>query len=301
MQTSVERGTELNLLLGDVDEHVACRGAPHLSPHGARAVVQEVLGTQVLFNPPDEQFKLPGVLVQRADLPEDQRLPRCRVFREDVPKVLELLRGRGVAGEYDARVADDAGAAVGGRLGHASGVHGRLRANDEERTGLMQWIQPSEVDVAAIRSKRRPVQQASAQIDGVRVLRMNSVVQIGTEPEVARVELRRAAEQQGRKVQVAALGARLVGIDQRGALRRRAKARRVELGGIGQRASHDVAQALTSNELRKGHGTELLGARAPAHTRIAAAALQYARKALSDISNGFLEKPPFAWKSSNPL
>ncbi len=127
-------------------------------------------------------------------------------------------------------------------------------------------------------AKRRPIEQAQAQIDGAGVQRIDGVVQLDPE-RLARVELARATNQNGCKVRPDAPVAQLVGVGQRGALDRRAKTHRVQLRDIGRQAGLDVAQALAPGQLRERHGTELLGARQRACTRVARVAMHDAREA----------------------
>ncbi len=51
----------------DGNQHVSRHGAPDLRLDGVLAVAQELLDSQVLFDPFEEQFDLPAVLVERCD------------------------------------------------------------------------------------------------------------------------------------------------------------------------------------------------------------------------------------------
>jgi hypothetical protein len=96
---------------------------------------------------------------------------------------------------------------------------------------------------------------------------------------VVRVELARATDQHGGQIGPDAPVAQFVGIGQRGALDRRTKAHRVELGRIGRQAHLDVAQALAPGQLREGHRAKLLRTRQRARTGVAGVAMHDARKA----------------------
>ena len=149
---------------------------------------------------------------------------------------------------------------------------------DERRNRAAQVQQRVQFDGRLGRAKRRPVEQGQAQIDGGGVQGINRVVQIDTE-RVACVQLARAADQQGGQIEPDAPVARFVGVGQRGALDRYAKAHRVQLGGVGRQADLDVAQALAPSQLREGHCAELLGARQGAHARVASIPMHDASKA----------------------
>jgi len=149
---------------------------------------------------------------------------------------------------------------------------------DEGGNGAAQVQQRVQLDGRLGGAKRRPVEQAQAQIDGAGVQRVDGVVQIDTE-RIVRVELARTPDQHGGQIGPDAPVARLVGVGQRGALDRRAKAHRVELGRVGRQARLDIAQALAPGELREGHRPELLGARQRACARVARVAMHDAREA----------------------
>ena len=84
------------------------------------------------------------------------------------------------------------------------------------------------------RSKRRPVEQAQAQIDGAGVQRIDRVVQIDAERIVC-VEFARAPDQQGGQVRPDAPVARFVGVGQRRALDRRANPMAYSLPALADR------------------------------------------------------------------
>ncbi len=149
---------------------------------------------------------------------------------------------------------------------------------DERRNGPAQVQQRVQLDGRLGGLKRRPVEQAQAQIDGGGVQGVDGVVQLQAQ-RFAGVELARSSHQHHRQGGPNTPIAGLVRIGQRRALHRRAKAHRVELVGVGRQAQFDVAQALAPGQLRIGHGAELFSARQLAHARVAAMALHDARKA----------------------
>ena len=113
---------------------------------------------------------------------------------------------------------------------------------------------------ALVDAEMRPRKHRQAQIDGRRVQRVDGVRQI--QPEVlAGIQLSCAwAISRCAKVGVDAPVARLVGIGQRRAPNRLAKAHVIELGRLRRQTGLDVAQALAVGQLGEGHHPELLRA-----------------------------------------
>lgn len=57
----------MKFLLDDGNQHVSRHGAPNLRLDGILPVAQELLDSQVLLDPFEEQFDLPTVLVECGD------------------------------------------------------------------------------------------------------------------------------------------------------------------------------------------------------------------------------------------
>ena len=150
---------QIQLLPDDGDQHVGGNGAPDLRLHRVLAGAQEVLDTQMLLDPFEEQLDLPAALVERADGrgwqrhvvgQEDQGLARLGVLEANAPQRVRILSDGRVAVQHHALVADHPAGTIGWRRGQASGVHGGLSSCDKERAGLMQGLKALEIQVAAI-------------------------------------------------------------------------------------------------------------------------------------------------------
>ena len=93
----------MKFLFDDGNQHVSRHGAPDLRLDGILAVAQELLDSQVLLDPFEEQFDLPAVLVECCDGQrrqdkvvgqEDERLATLDIFESNAPQVLGvMLRG----------------------------------------------------------------------------------------------------------------------------------------------------------------------------------------------------------------
>ena len=90
----------MKFLLDDGNQHVSGHGAPDLRLHRVLAGAQKTLDTQVLFDPLEEKFDLPTILVQggngqrrqaRVVGQKYQRLARLGVFEADAAQVLGIV------------------------------------------------------------------------------------------------------------------------------------------------------------------------------------------------------------------
>ena len=57
----------MKLLLDNGNQHIGRHGAPDLRLDGVLAVAQELLDSQVLLDPFEEQFDLPAILVKGSN------------------------------------------------------------------------------------------------------------------------------------------------------------------------------------------------------------------------------------------
>ena len=105
------------------------------------------------------------------------------------------------------------------------------------------------------RTKRRPVEQASVQIDGAGVRCLDHVSQLYCELK-ARVEPKCPLYRQGRQIEPTAPAATLVGMGRCGELDARAKGHRTKLLSPGQRASDHVAAVLSFDAGQAGHSKD---------------------------------------------
>lgn len=163
----------VKLLLDDGDEDVDGGGASHLSLHRVLAGAQDMLDAQVLLDPPEEQLDRPAALVERADGQRRQRrvvgqehlrLARLRVPESNAQRVFGLLPCLPMPIEHHALIPDHTCGAVCGcrirlpRIHHVGG------------TGFegqhVQHVHVVPLDGGLDGSRRRPVEQAQAQIDG---------------------------------------------------------------------------------------------------------------------------------------
>ena len=126
--------------------------------------------------------------------------------------------------------------------------------------------------------KRRPLEQAQAQIDGGGVQRVDRVLEIESQVLV-QIKLASAANQNCSQVGPDAPVARLVGIGQGGSVNAVAKSHGVQLARVGSKSHFDVSQALAPSQLCKSHDAKLLRAAQAPHARVAAIARHDARKA----------------------
>jgi len=149
-------------------------------------------------------------------------------------------------------------------------------------------------------AKRRPLEQAQAQIDGGGIQCVDRVLEI--EPQVL-VQIKFASTPNQNRSQVGPDSpvARLVGIGQGGAVNAVAKSHGVQLARVGSKSHFDVSKTLSPRQLCKSHNSKLLGASQAPHARVATIARHDSRKAcpwneLHDLSKQGLadihRKPP---------
>ena len=132
------------------------------------------------------------------------------------------------------------------RAGHAN----------EGRDVAPQIKQGMQLDTGPAFGGRCPVKQAQAQIDRAGVDGVDGLLQLHG-PAVMGVQRPGDADEMQRKVFEDAAVASLIGIGQRGAGDRAAKACVVQLGALTGQAHGDVAQAGTTGQLGKHHAKHL--------------------------------------------
>ena len=155
----------MKLLFDDGDEHVGGHGAPDLRLDRVFARAEKFFDAQVLLDPFEEQFDLPSLLVKGCDGQrrqdrivgqEDQRLASVGVLEANSPQVLRIVLRNIETVHGDRLVAYHAGQAIDcGRVA-APGVHVAFGPGDEERAGLMHFVQPGEVQITAIHDVEGP-------------------------------------------------------------------------------------------------------------------------------------------------
>ena len=127
-------------------------------------------------------------------------------------------------------------------------------------------------------AKRRPFEQAQAQIDGGGIQCVDRVLEI--EPQVlVQIKLASASDQNCSQVGPDTPVARLVGIGQGRAVNAVAKSHGVQLARVGSKRHFDVAQTLSPSQLSKNHDAKQLRASQVQHTQVETIASHDTRKA----------------------
>ena len=155
----------MKFLLYNGNQHVSRHSAPDLRLDGILAVAQELLYSQVLLDPFEEQFDLPTVLVECCDGQRGQdkvvgqeykRLATLDIFESNAPQVFGVML-RGVKPvEQDRLIANNSGRSVDGCRIKSPSIHIGFGAGHEESARLMQSIETREIQVAAIHDIERP-------------------------------------------------------------------------------------------------------------------------------------------------
>ncbi len=154
----------MKFLFDDSNQHVSRHGAPDLRLDGVLAVAQELLDSQVLLDPFEEQFDLPTVLVECCDGQrrqdkvvgqEDERLAALEIFESNAPQVLGVMLHSVKPVEQDRLIANNSGRPIDLCRINSAGIHIGFGARDEESARLMQGIKTCEIQVAAIHDIER--------------------------------------------------------------------------------------------------------------------------------------------------
>ncbi len=149
----------MKFLFDDGNQNVGRHGAPDLRLDGVLAVAQKLLDAKVLFDPLEEQFDLPTILVQRGDCQrwqykivgqEYEGLFGLGVFEANAAQILWVMLSGIKAFELHRLIADDARASVGALLVDSFGTHVRLGASDKERTGQIHCVESFEIQIPAV-------------------------------------------------------------------------------------------------------------------------------------------------------
>ncbi|MEY3740509.1 MAG: hypothetical protein RLZZ192_1185, partial [Pseudomonadota bacterium] len=160
---------------------------------------------------------------------------------------------------------------------HIDLVHRAVADVDEGWNRAPEVEQGVQLDGRLDFAKRRPLEQAQAQVDGDGVLGVDRVLEIESQVLV-QIKLAITSDQNCGQVGPYAPVARLVGIGQGGAVNAVAKSHGVKLARVGSKSHFDVSQALAPSQLCKSHDAKLLGASQAPHSRIAAISRHDARK-----------------------
>jgi len=157
----------------------------------------------------------------------------------------------------------------GQHIQHVDLVGLAVRDMNESRNIAAQIQQSVQLDRSLGCTKRRPWKQRQTQVYGRGIQRVDRAVQSDTKALVA-IQFARPFDEQRGQVFPNMPVASFVGICQRRAPDRGAKAHAVQLRLVGQQAGFDVAQTLSLSQLRKRHGAKMFGATQTPNTGIAA-------------------------------
>ena len=318
----------MKLFLDDGNEDIGGYGAPDLGLHRILAGAEELLDSQMLLDPFEEQFDLPAALVQSGDSQrwqgrvvgqEYEGLARLWIFEANAPQLLGVVLGHVESIEGDTFIAHHTGSSVGRAGVHASGIHAALGSRDEESPDLMQFVQPSEVEIATIhdvkcacldgqevqhidlvqlavadvdesrnsaaqvqqrvqfdggfsRTKRRPLEQAQAQIDGGSVECIHAGIELRY-PGFVGVQRSCASNQSLSQGMVDAPVAKIQRVGKRRSGRRTLQPHMKQFGLVGGETGFAIAQRLPPGQLQEGHDAKQICATQRTHTRIATVAL----------------------------
>ena len=150
---------------------------------------------------------------------------------------------------------------------------------DEGRDRAPQVQQRMQLDGCLRRSKRRPVEQTQAQVDGGGVQRVDACVEIEHRGLIGIKRSGAHDQALGQRMEDTPV-ARVQCIGQRGARGRRLHAHVEQLGLVGCQARFDVAQRLAPGDLREGHDAKQVGATQRASARVALVSLDDATEGL---------------------
>ncbi len=150
-------------------------------------------------------------------------------------------------------------------------VHLAIAEVDEGRNRASEVQQGVQLDGCLGFAKRRPVEQAQTQIDGVGIQCVDRVHEIESQVLV-QLKLASAPDQYCGQVGPDSPVARLVGIGQGRAVNAVEIFHGVLLAQVGPKRHFDVAQVLSPSQLSKSHDAKLLRASQAPHSRVAAIA-----------------------------
>jgi len=155
----------LKFLFDDSNQNVSRHGAPDLRLDGVLAVAQKLLDAQMLFDPFEEQFDLPSVLVERCNRQrwqhkivgqKYQSLAALGVFESNSPQVLwVIVRGIKPVEQYRL-IANDACRSVDSSRVNASSVHVGLGSCHKETARTVHLVKSLEIQIAAVHYVKGP-------------------------------------------------------------------------------------------------------------------------------------------------
>lgn len=154
----------MKFLLDNGNQNVSRHGAPDLRLDGVLAVAQELLDSQVLLDPFEEQFDLPAIFVQGCNRQwrqhkvvgqKDKSLASFRVFESYASQVFwVMLRGVKPVEQYRL-IANKSRRSVDWFGINSSSVHVDFGSSDKESARLMHRVKSGEIQVASIHHVER--------------------------------------------------------------------------------------------------------------------------------------------------
>ena len=149
----------MEAFLEDGDEDVDAHGDPNLGLHGILRGAVERLDAQVLLDPFEEQLHTPSRLVEEGDDPrakeevvgEEHESPvGFDIEVGDPPQGFGVVGGGIHSGREDGLIAAQSGRPVHGMRVSSLELEATSGAREEESGGMMDGIEPLEMEVATI-------------------------------------------------------------------------------------------------------------------------------------------------------
>lgn len=159
----VQGDLQAELVAEDRHQGVDRDGYPQLRLDRILRRAQEALHAQVLLDEFKKQFDLPALFVEIADGrgrpvgaigQQDQPFLRGGIPEVDAAQAVRIGGGRPLAGEDHHLVGPDSAIGLLGIRMQPAQLQILLRTNDEERTGLLEAIEPLEIHVGSIHDIR---------------------------------------------------------------------------------------------------------------------------------------------------
>ncbi len=159
MENCVEALLQMQPLLDDRHQDVDRDRDPHLRLHGVLGSSEERLDSQVLLDPPEEEFDLPPLLVEQGDAfrgkgeivgQENQFLLVLDIEEPDATEFVGVMLGRVDPRQDDGLVGTHPGCFVDGFGIDATIPQVRLGPCDEESEAKRKGMKPREVEISPI-------------------------------------------------------------------------------------------------------------------------------------------------------
>ena len=155
---------KMQTFLCNGDQHIGAHGNPDLRLHGVLAGAQKRLDAQMLFDPFEEQFDLPALTIQVGNefwlqgevVGQKRDALSCFVLDHHSAQSRRIVLAGVVDREHTDLIANDGGGTAVHRIGVSPSELGvALGPCHEEGMGLMNDVQPFEVQIAPIHQVER--------------------------------------------------------------------------------------------------------------------------------------------------